>query len=351
LRENCGFWDELAAVTAMIDTKREDQNFGSFISRARSVDSHAKWLARQYIEGFHAARPETISVHAIAKSEEAAEQAEGTRQFRLTAGYAAFADWLATRIESRDAVIHRDRVVKKIRWRQQCVEVTTRTPRGLETHTGSKAIITLPLGVLKAVGRGSISFVPTVPDKSFAMKQLCMGRVVKVTIQFRSRFWPVKNFGFVHAEDPWFPTWWADERASVLTGWAGGPRAEKMATLARNSILAKALDALSRIFRIGRHDLERLVISSYHHDWSKDPYSRGAYSYTPVGGIAAIEQLASPVSDTLFFGGEATAADGDQGTVHGAMLTGQRAANQVLASLRGKDARNSKPVVVGRVAA
>ena len=349
LRENSEFWDELSKVTKKIDTKRPDASFTSFISQISDVDSHAKWLAREYVEGFHAARPEKIGIQAIAKSEEAAERAEGTRQFRVTAGYAAFAQWLASRIESRSSVIQRNRVVKQIRWRPGSVEVTARTGRGLETHAGSKAIISLPLGVLKGIGHGSIDFIPGIPGKNLAIKRLRMGQVVKVTLQFRSRFWPVKNPGFVHADDKWFPTWWADERGLILTGWAGGPRAERLGRQTRKVIQAKAFAALTRIFDIKREDLEAGLISSYHHDWTNDPYSRGAYSYTPAGHIDAPGQMAAPVADTLFFAGEATATDGNQGTVHGAMITGERAANEVLATFRSKPARSAKRVLVASI--
>ena len=51
-----------------------------------------------------------------------------------------------------------------------------------------------------------------------------MGTVVKLTLQFRSRFWPVEDFGFIHADDRPLGTWWSDRRGPVLTGWAGGPR-------------------------------------------------------------------------------------------------------------------------------
>jgi monoamine oxidase len=36
------------------------------------------------------------------------------------------------------------------------------------------------------------------------------------------------------------------------------------------------------------------------------------------------------VAGTIFFAGEATQAGGDAGTVHGAIETGERAANQLL---------------------
>jgi monoamine oxidase len=46
------------------------------------------------------------------------------------------------------------------------------------------------------------------------------------------------------------------------------------------------------------------------------------------------EELARPVQDTLFFAGEAVHVDGFAGTVHGALETGERAAREVLRSLK-----------------
>jgi uncharacterized protein with NAD-binding domain and iron-sulfur cluster len=52
-----------------------------------------------------------------------------------------------------------------------------------------------------------------------------------------------------------------------------------------------------------------------------------------VGGLAAQAELARPVSDTLFFAGEATHSEGQSGTVHGAIASGQRAAREAMAVL------------------
>ena len=67
------------------------------------------------------------------------------------------------------------------------------------------------------------------------------------------------------------------------------------------------------------------------HDWHDDPFSRGAYSYVPVDGLPAQQTLAQPLSDKLFFAGEATCT-GHVGTVHGAIQSGQRAAREILST-------------------
>jgi monoamine oxidase len=69
------------------------------------------------------------------------------------------------------------------------------------------------------------------------------------------------------------------------------------------------------------------------HDWSRDPFARGAYSYAVVGGAAAPADLARPVQRTLFIAGEAADTEGATGTVDGAIASGRRAAAQVMRAL------------------
>jgi monoamine oxidase len=51
-----------------------------------------------------------------------------------------------------------------------------------------------------------------------------------------------------------------------------------------------------------------------------------------VNGLDLPKTLGQPVKDTLFFAGEATARDGQMGTVFGALESGLRAAKEILKS-------------------
>lgn len=64
--------------------------------------------------------------------------------------------------------------------------------------------------------------------------------------------------------------------------------------------------------------------------WYRDPFTLGSYSYLPIHvGKKVIADLAKPVAEKLYFAGEATSIT-DPSTVHGAYLTGIRAAHEVL---------------------
>lgn len=333
-------WEELELVFSRIDAGTADSDFESFLRTAKGVNDSAKVFAREYVEGFHAADARRVSVHSLAQAETAAEAEEGDRQFRLLGGYAALLEWFKEQLLSLKVETRLGTVVDSLSWKSGNVQLEAHTSAGRERFQASQVLVTVPLGVLQTEGAGGLTFVPRLQDdKQQAIRQLAMGSVVKIAFQFRDRFWPVENFGFIHANGGAFPTWWSDERGPLLTGWVGGPRAQALNEKGQESVVAKGLQELSEIFDKPAREIEELLIGVCHHNWSADPFSRGAYSYTPVGMSQMIDKLAAPIEDTLFFAGEATDANGDQGTVHGALASGRRAAEEILAAGKAR----SKP--------
>jgi monoamine oxidase len=67
------------------------------------------------------------------------------------------------------------------------------------------------------------------------------------------------------------------------------------------------------------------------HQWGRDPFSLGSYSYASPGFADCRRTLAEPVEDRLFFAGEASSRH-DYSTAHGAWQTGFTAAEQVIAA-------------------
>lgn len=81
--------------------------------------------------------------------------------------------------------------------------------------------------------------------------------------------------------------------------------------------------------------------------WAEDRWSLGSYSYLAVGASPEDRTtLAEPVDDVLFFAGEATSVD-NPSTVHGAVESGRRAADEVAEALD----EGASVVVVGAGAA
>jgi monoamine oxidase len=223
-------------------------------------------------------------------------------------------------------------VVREIVWRRGQVIARTASTE----YLAPRAIITLPLGVLKA---NNVAFSPALPEKQNAISFLEMGPVVRVSLCFREKFWErdseMAELGFLFTDDPQFPTWWTSNPLPypILTGWAAGPNAAVHTGRSDHEIGQSAVQALGRIMGVRESELQEQLTGSFMHNWQADPFSLGAYSYTAVGGMDAARTLASPVGNTLYFAGEATNGDGYNGTVHGAIATGLRAAKELLQSL------------------
>src|SRR5206468_2288190 len=132
----------------------------------------------------------------------------------------------------------------------------------------------------------------------------------------------------IHLASKHFPTWW--KHGDVITAWAGGPKADDLAKCSSMELINVALESIAAMFRVELEGVRHFVASAQYHDWRHDPFSLGAYTYVPVGALGAQNRLARPIQRTLFFAGEATARQGFQGTVHGAIESGLRAAHQVL---------------------
>jgi monoamine oxidase len=194
---------------------------------------------------------------------------------------------------------------------------------------------------------GAIQFTPGLQKhKVAALDKLEMGKVIRLVLKFRQRFWEgispanreetLANMSFLFSQDEWFPTWWTamPEKTPIITGWAPFDCAERLSAKSAIFVVNQGLETLGRLLTIRVEDLQHSLEDAYFHDWQSDPFSRGAYSYGKVGADGAQEALGHPVENTLFFAGEATDTSGHNGTVHGAIESGYRVAEDVLQRAR-----------------
>ena len=350
-----------AAIESLNDSMKAsgaDQSLKDFLATLPDDEEtqRAKAMVVRYVEGFHAARIDRIGIHGLIKANEGADSIAGDRAFRFLDGYSALVQALRAEAESHGAKIRLNTTVKEVLWSDDRVEVVCAVGSGKSSFAGSRAIITLPLGVLQtSQGQSAeVRFVPELPDKKQrAIEHLQMGHVLRIALSFRERFWetlkiwdqdvePVKfaDAGFVHYSELPLPTWWTQLpiRAPVLVGWVAGPKAdgisrggphtggEVLGSLVRD----QGIHSLAKLFGLSHEYIRDRLMAVYFHDWQDDPFSRGAYAYVPVDGLDDQIALSQPVGGILFFAGEATTI-GHIGTVHGAIMSGQRAASEILA--------------------
>jgi monoamine oxidase len=314
-----------------------DRSVMEYLKAKSSAAPEDLALAKAYVEGFHAADASKMSLQGFAHAE-TATSAGGDSQFRLAVEYEAIVSWLREQLPQPSTEIRLGSVATEVRWARGRVEVDTRTPAGdIATVSAPQAIITLPLGVLKAPdgALGAVRFTPELRDKQPALRLLEMGAILRVMFWFDTAFWSVPELSFLHDPGGLLPIWWtrAPARAPVLTGWLGGPPAAALAREGPDRIVQRAIDSLGHALGVDPDRVRSHLREAHYHDWIEDPFSRGAYSYVAVGGLAAGAQakLAEPLEGTLFFAGEATQTDGNLGTVHGAIASGYRAAREALA--------------------
>jgi monoamine oxidase len=308
---------------------QDDESFQELIDHTEA-SPEVKEQALGFVEGFHAADPRRVSVHSLIKSNAADEQIEGDRQFRFAEGYESLVKAISRRIHWDRCHLRLGTPVAEIHWDTK--RVLCKTSAGDEAQA-AQAIITVPLGVLKA---GGLRFTPALPQKEKALQKLEMGPVVRACLCFRGKFWEseprLRDVSFMVTDDPHFPAWWTSHPLPfpILTGWAAGKYALALGNLSSEQIIHRAIESLAQTFGMDIARLQGELESGFMHNWQADPFSRGAYSYALVGGSNAGAELGAAVDKTLFFAGEATDSSGHNGTVHGAIASGKRAAREVL---------------------
>ncbi|HYH10128.1 MAG TPA: NAD(P)/FAD-dependent oxidoreductase [Thermoanaerobaculia bacterium] len=320
------FWSEIAKVRAKIGERKRDLSFADFLRSRRELSPRLRELSISFVEGYHASHADRISAQVLKAAD--SEQEGTNKQFRLASGQDALIAWLRAGLDPQRCDVRLGTVAEHVQWSEGSVTIGCRsTETGQRERIRARAlVVTIPIGVWKA---GDVTFDPPLKEKENAIALLESGHVVKIAFRFRERFWPDVNF--LHSDDRFVPTWWtsAPFRSPVLTAWAGGHAADALLAEGEDARIDRALDAMSRAWNVPRKRLDALLVGTYAHDWQRDPFSRGAYSYAAVGGRNAASQLAKPMRGTLFFAGEATSSD-ETGTVAGAIESGFRAANEML---------------------
>jgi len=345
----CDGFSQVDSILDAMDDSTPDESFMDFLERKFPNPTHdaeldaAKRRAAGYVSGFNAADPNLVSVHWLVAEMRAEERIQGHRAFRSSNGYADLIDVFRRQIAHHDIKIQTGTIVKSIVWKPGAVQVNGYSQEGPSTFMTSQVLVTLPLSLLKTSQEpGAVEFIPPLPqEKIGALEKLEMGQAMRIVLRFRDRFWDtisatddkaatLSDMGFLFSDDESFPTWWTTmpRKLPLITGWAPFRAGERLSGLDEAAVVGQALDTLSRL--LGVQNLEGRIEAAYFHDWKTDTFSRGAYSYVKVGADGAQARLAARVENTLFFAGEATETSGQNGTVHAAIASGYRAAQEII---------------------
>lgn len=191
--------------------------------------------------------------------------------------------------------------------------VLIRTKNG-KIYEANKALVTVPLPVIK-----DITFHPKITPKLNAAKKMGFGNAVKILLRFKKSWWPKLD---IVISDEAIPVWWPQPNRPVITGWMGGPATKALIKHSASDIRKAGLSSLGHIFNVPKTFLQKQFRDMHVFDWSTNPFSHGAYSYSTPESHVAREELLRPIENKIYFAGEALFSGEDIATVEGALGSG-----------------------------
>ncbi|MEO6638671.1 MAG: NAD(P)/FAD-dependent oxidoreductase, partial [Ginsengibacter sp.] len=287
---------------------------------------------KKYIEGYDAADPAKASIIAIREE----MKAEDEVQYRPKTGYMPLIDYLQESCIKNGGVIKIAEPVFKIS-AGNTVEIIT----NLKKYTASKLIVAVPVAVLQcSTKQKSFIELPLFLENYIkAARNIGNGSVIKFLLEFDKAFWLEKDFltkreiaapSYIFG-DTIIPTWWTQfpSRMPLLTGWVGGPVANKIKNYSDKKFKQLLLESLSSIFSIPPEEIAKRLKKYKIMNWIKEPYILGAYSYSTLQTKKAKEIMRQPHNKTFYFAGEYL-AENTSSTVEAALESGTNVANHIL---------------------
>jgi monoamine oxidase len=216
------------------------------------------------------------------------------------------------------------------------------------SHVDADVVVsTIPLGILKT---NDVIFEPELPGwKTGAIERLGFGILNKVVLIYKTPFWDQSRDIFGVLRDPLhrsslnqkdyatkrgrFFQWFNCTKTSgvpTLIALMAGDAAFQTEGDSNHSLVAEATQVLRSVFGETVPEPVEAIITR----WGSDKFARGSYSYTgPNFQPDDYEVMAKPIGN-LFFAGEHTCGT-HPATVHGAYISGLRAASEVLEAMIG----------------
>jgi monoamine oxidase len=200
------------------------------------------------------------------------------------------------------------------------------------TLEAGAVIITVPTTVLATT---PIEFAPALPPVyAEAFERVPLGADNKVFFEFEPGALPPGDMLHFVGSD----------RTSRTASYALRPAGHELllayfgGSLARELEVSHSLESFAReeLGNVFGNDLIKKIRRATQTSWSSDPFAQGSYSAARPGYAHMREQLNVPIANKIFFAGEACSIR-DFGTVHGAWVSGERAARAVAGETASAD--------------
>ena len=238
--------------------------------------------------------------------------------------------------------------VKRISYNSQNSTMPSRIEcEGGEIIEAEYIVSTVPLGVLK---QNNIQFDPPLPEwKTGAIQRIGFGVLNKIVLVYKEPFWDERRDIFGTLRNPAnrfsldqtdyfsqrgrFFQWFNCTKTSgvpTLLALMAGDAAFYTEMTPNEELIEEATKVLKSVFGQAVPNPIEAVVTR----WGQDQFARGSYSYTgPNFKPEDYEVMAKP-TENLFFAGEHTCGT-HPATVHGAYISGLRAASEILDAMLG----------------
>jgi monoamine oxidase len=188
-----------------------------------------------------------------------------------------------------------------------------------------RAIVTVPLQILKD---GDITFIPPLSSERLAALDVAlMPPGLNINFGFAKYYTDDVEVGDHLYYDE---TLGQDSDQHILGLFAmGEPAEDYLKHTTQDDLRDYILTELDDMFDYKASDtFVRLIVQN----WTGEPFIRGSYSEY-FGRTEIIRAVSLSIDDVVYFAGEAMPADDEwYGYVHGAALSGQKAANSIVSS-------------------
>ncbi|OFV90410.1 MAG: hypothetical protein A3H95_03320 [Acidobacteria bacterium RIFCSPLOWO2_02_FULL_64_15] len=188
----------------------------------------------------------------------------------------------------------------------------------------SRVILAIPFSTLRQMEiRPAFS-----PDKARAIGELPYFPATRVLLQSRARFWHASGLsGYARTDQPaevWDCTYDLPAPQGILGATVGGALGRSMLEMGEDECVAFGKDLVGATFPKIHEDFTKGVV----HRWALEPWSRGAFAVFHPGQMTAMMPGIARPEGRVHFAGEHTSSW--MGWMEGALLSGERAAREVL---------------------
>ncbi len=211
--------------------------------------------------------------------------------------------------------------------------LTIKSGRKLTDSTYDKVILAIPFSIL----RNSVDFTNAgFSDlKKTAINELSMGTNSKMQLQFNDRYWEgLGQNGDTFADTGYQATWHVTRAqpgaSGILVDYTGGNIGASFGSGKPADRAKQFLQQIEPVMPGITPKWNNKVVINH---WQSYKWTRGSYSFWKVGEYTRFSGIEGVREGNCFFAGEHTSVD-FQGYLNGAVETGQRAANEILADYK-----------------